>query len=373
MLLRICLIYTGLAAPRSAQEPDAAELARRVDLLAHEVQQLQTGPAAESGAFPPGVTIGGYGEMTYARPHPGQAEWDLHRVVLYFGYRFDEAWRFNSEIEFEHGDELSVEFAYVEGRLTDEWGLRIGHLLVPMGWMNEMHEPTTFPSAERPLVERLILPSTWHENGVGLTGSWRDFTARAYVMNGFDAADFDLGSSGLRDGRQGGGEAAAENLALVGRVDWTGRPGLIAGASAYSGNSGQDSAAPDFRTTLFDLHAQWEWRSLRLRGLWAGAQVEDAALLPTPAPGEELTGMYLEGGWDFLAGDPRGRALIPFLRYELYDLAADAPGDSQVRVLTTGIAFHPTPQVAFKLDWSNLENEAGTAPDLLAFTLGFAF
>jgi len=387
--MRMSLTCIFLSAPLAAQEPSPEELARRIDLLAQELQDLKFGPAAggkelpSSGVSPSAsrvysqsqgeVSIGGYGELTYTRPEDSAAEWDLHRVVLYFGYRFDENWLFNSEIEFEHGDEVGVEFAYVEGRLSEALGLRIGHLLVPMGLVNEIHEPTTFPSAERPQVERFILPTTWHENGVGLVGAWGGFEGRAYLMNGFDAAGFDLGGNGLRDGRQGGGEATAENLALVGRLDWKGTPGLLAGVSAYTGDSGQDSTAPDFRTTVFDLHAQWDWRALRLRGLWASAEVEDAALLPTPAPGEELEGMYLEAGWDLLAGDPRGRALIPFLRYELYDLSADAPGDTQVRVLTTGVAFHPTAQVALKLDWSQLSNDADTVEDLLAFTLGFAF
>lgn len=389
MLLRLSLTFIGLTAPLAAQDPSPAELARRLDVLAQEIQDLQLGPAAGTSALPSGglapsasrvyrqapgeVAIGGYGEMTYTRPDEGSAEWDLHRVVLYFGYRFDENWLFNSEIEFEHGDEVSVEFAYVEGRLSDAVGLRFGHLLVPLGLVNEIHEPTTFPSAERPLVERFILPTTWHENGAGFTGEWGGISARAYVMNGFDASGFDLENNGMRGGRQGGGEAAAENLAVAGRVDWVGTPGLLAGVAAYSGDSGQDDAGPDFATTVFDVHAQWEWRALRLRGLWASSNVEDAALLPTPAPGEELEGAYLEAGWDFLAGDPRGRALIPFLRLERYDLSADAPGDTDVRALTAGVAFHPIPQVAFKLDWTDLENDADTVSDLLAFTVGFSF
>jgi hypothetical protein len=380
---------TVAAAALAAQDPSPSELERRIDLLAQELQDLRLGPAAAGPTLPTGglapsaariyraaageVAIGGYGELTGTRPDGGTNELDLHRIVLYFGYRFDETWLFNSEIEFEHGDEVGVEFAYLEGRIAEHLGLRIGHLLVPMGLVNEIHEPTTFPSAERPNVERFVLPSTWHENGAGLTGELGGFTGRAYVMNGFDADGFDLAGNGLRGGRQGGGEAAAENLALVIRVDWEGTAGLLVGASAFRGDSGQDASGPDFATTIFDVHAQWHWRALRLRGIWASAEVKDAALLPTPAPGEELDGAYLEAGWDLLAGDARGRALIPFLRWENFDLSADAPGDTAVTALTAGVAFHPIPQIAFKMDWTDFDDDTGAFPDTLAFTAGFAF
>jgi hypothetical protein len=374
--------------PVTAQEPSPAELARRIDVLAQELDALREPAAAPASASAPGlaptasrvyaaapgeVSLGAYGEVSYLDPRGGTAEWDLHRVVVYLGARLSEDWLFNSEIEFEHGDELGVEFAYLEGRMADALALRAGHLLVPMGLVNEIHEPTTFPSAERPFAERFVLPSTWHENGLGLVGEWSGVSARAYLMNGFDAAGFDLAANGLRGGRQGGGEAAAENLALVARADWVGTPGLLAGVSAYRGDSGQAAAGPDFATTIFDLHAEWQWRGLRLRGLLAEATVEDAALLATAAPGEDLEGAYLEAAYDLWAGDPRGRALTPFLRVERLDLAADAPGDSSVRALTAGLAWQPLPQVIFKADWTDFDDPAGHFADGHAVTAGFAF
>ena len=66
---------------------------------------------------------------------------DLFRVVLYTGYRFTTKILFNSEIEFEHQHELSVEFAYLDFLLSDAIGLRVGNVLVPMGFVNELHEP----------------------------------------------------------------------------------------------------------------------------------------------------------------------------------------------------------------------------------------
>lgn len=383
------LTFTLLTAPLAAQEPSPAELARRVDALAQQVDAMRQGsdaplaPARSSSGLAPAasrvyrgslgeVSLGGYGEISYSDPAGGAPEWDLYRLVVYLGVRFNERWLFNSEIEYEHGDELGIEFAYLEGQLTEALALRVGHLLVPMGLVNEIHEPTTFPSAFRPSVERLILPTTWHENGIGLVGAWGDFSARAYVMNGFDSSGFDLATSGLRGGRQSGSEANAEDLALVGRVDWEGVPGLLLGAAAYQGDSGQGTG-PDFFTSVLDLHAQYSWRALRVRGLWADATVDDAALLPTPSASNSLSGAYLEAGWDLLAGDPAGRALIPFLRWEDFDLAEDAPGDTGVTALTLGVAFHPVTQIAFKLDWTDFDDPSGAFADVFACTAGFAF
>ena len=78
--------------------------------------------------------------------------------------------------------------------------------LVPMGFVNEMHEPTVYFGAERPEVERLILPSTWRENGVGAFGTIADrFHYRVYLINGMDGQGFS--SNGLRGGRQNGSRA----------------------------------------------------------------------------------------------------------------------------------------------------------------------
>src|SRR5204862_6228332 len=126
-----------------------------------------------------GVAVGGYGEALYQRfasraddgtPAGRNDTLDLTRAVLYFGYKFDKGIVFNSEIEYEHattgeGDEekgeTSVEFAYLEFPLGRDWGVRAGQLLVPVGFINELHEPPFFLGARRPDVETIIIPSTW--------------------------------------------------------------------------------------------------------------------------------------------------------------------------------------------------------------------
>jgi hypothetical protein len=365
-----------LAGPLSAQDPQTPsneELARRIDMLGERIDF-----SGNHSQF----SFGGYGEATYRNwssktdggaPSGKDSEFDLHRVVFYFGYQFDDVWSFSSEIEYEHTDELSVEFAQIDGNFTNELNFRGGHVLIPMGLINPIHEPTTFFSARRPLVERYILPSTWHESGVGTFGASGDFSWEAYIVNGFDASGFDLADSGLRGGRQGGDKSLADDFALTGRLDWRGVDGLLLGGSFYQGDSGQNSSTSDFGVTITELHAQYDHGPMRLRALWADASIDEADMLPTPSASDDLSGWYLEGGYDVFAGSDNGQSLTPFVRYEQYDLQESTNADTAVTAMVVGVAYQPQQNVTFKLDYMDLGNEADTQVDVVEFTIGWSF
>ncbi|MCH2113115.1 MAG: hypothetical protein MK213_09675, partial [Planctomycetes bacterium] len=186
--LSFLLASVAFAGDGAAQDtPTNEELSRRMDLLAGQIEQMEMGAAgaevgSQHGMGPAaskvysaaeGMSFGGYGEMLYTGKDSGN-ELDFYRAIIYAGYRFDDNWVFNSEIEIEHVDEIYLEFAYVDYNNGEGLGYRAGHMLVPMGWINELHEPTTFWSANRPELERRILPSTWHENGIGMYGESGD-------------------------------------------------------------------------------------------------------------------------------------------------------------------------------------------------------
>jgi len=132
------------------------------------------------------LSIGGYGEMYYAKPENGDDYADVYRFITYFGYKFSDNVILNAEIEFEHGanaedgGEVVLEFMYLDFLMKEEINLRAGHVLVPMGLVNLRHEPTLFNAVQRPEVEQKLLPSTWHENGAlsGLTTTMFDVHAR---------------------------------------------------------------------------------------------------------------------------------------------------------------------------------------------------
>lgn len=397
-------------------EPPAgrlAELERRIEVLAAELERLELGEAAvgadESvfGLGPAaskvyrrdeGLSIGGYGEMLYENPEserddgsPADAsdQVDFLRAIVYFGYKFNDRFLFNSEIEIEHADEAFVEFAYLDYLWRPEASLRAGLLLIPMGFLNELHEPTVFLGARRPDVEQVIIPTTWRENGFGLFGEVGELSYRTYVVNGLRGESFSAG--GLRGGRQKGSKALAEDLAWVGRIDWTPAPGLLVGGSAYVGGSGQGIEDARGRvigldTTILEGHAEWRWRGLELRALVARAELDDVArlnrvkgLVGSASVGEELSGFYLQAGYDVLSRVSSERQLIPYVRFEEYDTQDAVPAGfaknpaNDVESLTVGLAFKPIDQIVIKADYQDYDNGAGTATDQFNVALGYIF
>ncbi len=400
---------SGVAARLAALEAENQELRRRIDVVAGDVERSALGdvfPAvkgSEHGLGPAaskvyqhagGLSIGGYGEFLYENVQgvDGADEIDALRTVLYVGYKFDEHWLFNSEIEFEHaGEEVGVEFAYLDYCSSEAFNVRMGLVLLPMGWMNELHEPTTFLSTHRPSLERYILPSTWREVGAGFYGDAGDFSYRAYLTNGFDASGFT--DAGLRGGRQEGSEAVAEDLAVSARLDYAGVPGLVVGASAYYGDSGQDGTGtggdlPDAGTSIYDVHVEYKTGALQARAVFAHAEVDDVAelnaalgLTGAESIGEELEGYYVELGYDVLShfDADTGASLTPFARYETYDTQSQVPAgfasnpQNDVDIVTFGIAYQPIGQVIVKLDYQDVEDGSDDGADILSLGVGFVF
>ena len=406
------------AAGAAQERQDTTEierLKRQIEAITRELEELRLGAdvvaEADTGTlgFGPaaskvyrvgrGVSIGGYGEILYERyarerqdgtPSDRTPQFDALRAIIYVGYKFSDRLLFNSEIEFEHakaGDgqpgEVALEFAYLDYRLSSLFGIRAGLLLPPMGFINELHEPPIFLGAERPEIERQIIPSTWRENGIGVFGEAGDLSWRAYVINGFNGMGFS--ASGLRGGRQNGAQAVAEHLAGVARVDYTGVLGLVAGGSAYYGNSGQD-AGLDAPTFIGEAHVQYQAHGLQLRGLATLATVGDVIELNaargatgTASVGERLTGWYVEGGYDVLRFTETTHQLIPYVRYERFNTQAEVPEGfsadpaNERSILVLGAAWKPITRVALKGDYQVHRNQADTGVNQFSLALGYLF
>lgn len=395
-----------------------AELERRIELLAEELERLELGEAAvraEESVYGLGpaaskiyrseqpLSIGGYGEMLYesrdserddGSPSGATDELDFLRAIVYFGYKFNESFLLNTEIEFEHAStgesgSASVEFAYLDYLWRPEANVRAGLLLVPMGFVNELHEPTTFLGARRPDIEQRIIPTTWRENGFGLFGEVGDLSYRTYIVNGLKGEEFS--ASGLRGGRQKGSNALVEDFAWVGRVDYTPAPGFLVGGSAYVGGSDQGIEDPqgreiDLQTTIWEGHLEWRWRGLELRALATRAELDDVdrlnrtlGLTGAASVGEELSGWYVQAGYDVLAARSSVRELIPYVRWEEFDTQDEVPAGfaanpaTDVESLTLGVAFKPIDQVIVKADYQDYDNGAGTAVDQFNVALGYIF
>ncbi|HWR21137.1 MAG TPA: hypothetical protein VN444_04665 [Verrucomicrobiae bacterium] len=365
------------------------------------------GPAASKVyQMPRGLSIGGYGEANANffvgdNEGPGKKRdvGDLLRFVTYIGYKFSDRIILNTEIEYEHakvqpttsssGGDVEIEFATLDFLLTERANIRAGLLLMPMGFINEMHEPTTYFGNLRPEVEQRIIPSTWRELGVGLHGTiLPGLTYRTYVTNSLNAKGFS--KTNIRGTRQNGNRALFEDFAWTTRLDYTPTPGLLLGGSIFWGDTGQDQLfdgkeiAANLR--LYEFHGQYQYRGLQLRALFAQGHISDAdvlsAELKTPIS-RRIVGGYAEASYDILPLVFPGTdmSLSPFIRFERLDTQADVPSgftadkSKDIRVINAGLSFKPIPNVVLKLDYRNLDGKGkeGQIADELNVGLGFIF
>lgn len=416
-----------------AREKEQARLAeeeasRKTNVIAETVDQLRTqltipedlelkgeygmGPAASKVyRGQKGLSIGGYGEFRFTSytsdRNPGDSNVaDLQRLVLYTGYKFNDWIVFNSEIEFEHagtpstesasGGEVEVEFAYIDFFLNEHANARTGLVLVPMGFINEWHEPVFFYSVNRPEVELQIIPTTWRELGVGMFGNITpELSYRTFVLNSLNAKG--MRPQGLRQARQSGNRALFEDVAFVARADYTPIPSLLLASSVFTGDTGQDQEVdgvpiPTTSTTVWEAHAQYRAYGLQARWLFTMANLGSARSLtealrqigeiPEDATiAGRMIGTYVELGYDlmpWLLPDTE-MALAPFARYSYLNTQNETPpgfrsdGNLDQQIWEVGLDYWPIQNVVFKMDYRTFNVTSGTKPDEFNLGLGFVF
>ncbi|MDE6741739.1 MAG: hypothetical protein K2J58_05345, partial [Muribaculaceae bacterium] len=227
--------------------------------------------------------VGGYGEVAMSRnfysdnylryteparykDSKGHGRFDLPHVVIYLGYDFGKGWSMSSEIEFEHGGtesaveieteeageyeteverggEVALEQFYIQKEFMPQLKLRAGMQVVPVGATNAHHEPNQFFGVYRPEGENTIMPCTWHEVSLSLSGRAGRWGYMAMFLPGLDSERFG-NQSWIHDGSASPFEfKIANNYAFAGRIDNYSVKGLRIGVSGYVGNS--------FRNTLY--------------------------------------------------------------------------------------------------------------------------
>ena len=322
--------------------------------------------------IPQGVTIGGYGEVLYNQPTNLNGELDVQRLVMLFGYKFDNHVQFVTEIEFEHVKEVYIEQAFINYSVANGLNIRAGLMLVPMGIITEFHEPTTFNGVERPSMDKVIVPTTWREIGIGVSGRLDGLSLRyqAYLFNGFLSHDGEegklKGSSGLRGGRQKGAESVVDQFNLSAKFDYYGIPNLRLGLSGYSGRTqavdGQNAIpGSDIGVAMLGLDARFKWQNLSARGQFVHASLSDTDAYNTLTGrdlGSALGGFYVETAYNLLPLANHQR-LDAFVRYENYDTHKNV-GTSIVKnpafdreEWTLGLSYHMSIGTVFKVDYQS--------------------
>lgn len=399
------------------------EFQRRQEILTTEIRKVREaivlpetpkfksqygmGPAASKVyGVNRGLSIGGYGQGFYSGLTEDQgaehSRWDLLRTILYVGYKFSDKLVFNSELEIEHantadGGEAAMEFAQIDYLHRPEVNFRMGLLLVPVGFINEMHEPLFYHGNQRPETELNVIPTTWRENGLGVFGQIKDrWTYRAYVMASGKASAIRQGN--IRGFKQEGVESLADDLAVTARVDYQASRPLQVGGSVWHGETGQREnftlldgslARPNAPVTIAEGHAQYRNRGLEGRVLVVDSHIGDADVLSNAEAAQgrgpiqsDSYGWYGEVAFDLMTLRKGGsdQYLAPFFRWEQFDTQHRVPAGfdrdltRDIVVRTFGIDYKPHPQVVLKLDTRDFSVRGGTPhADDVNFGFGYIF
>ncbi len=364
-----------LAAPALADR--LSDMEKKIENLTADLEELKMEQPAEESK----IHFHGYGELHYNAVESKEDELDMHRMVIGLSYHFSDRILLDVEVDFEHAaQEMELEFAHLDFLINDAFNIRAGALLMPVGYLNEFHEPPLFYSVERPYVQKYIIPTTWQEGGVGIFGEvGTGLRYRAYVVGGLDAAGFKA-SSGIRSGRQKVSEGKAEDLAFVGRLEYVGMPGLQIGASFYTGEADQgDNALSGASVTLTEVDGKYRIGNMELIGLYTLIDIDETDKIfavTGQAVGEEQVGWYVEAAFH-LPIPSSDQEWVGFVRREEFDtqkelasgLTKDKANDREVT--TFGLAYYPISEIAIKAGYEMWED--GTGKDWNVFNLGMAY
>lgn len=380
--------FVLLPASASAEEVEKTEsdaeradrLEKRVDELEEEInvklEAIADAVETNAGAREERrVHIGGYGEMHFNYLDVDGEDFreiDFHRLVLFFGYDFNDRARFVTEFEVEHiivspsrRGAVEVEQAYLEFDVLPNLHVKTGAILMPLGIINLTHEPPTFYGVERPLVDRTIIPSTWWSAGIQLTH--RLETGIEYdlmVSEGLKTQDptsvANAQPFNIRLGKQKASFADAFDPAITGRIRYSGIPGLeLAVFGQYQfdlDQSADDSYADD--ATLFGANIIYGWRNFEFRGLYARWDLYGE--LAADAEQDVQQGGYVE-----LSYKPIEKLGV-FVRQSIWSLETSLE-NMQTDI---GLNWWPYSNIVFKFDYQFQNEDAG---DVDGFNLGMGY
>ncbi len=394
-----------------------------------------------------GLAIGAYGEMMFgAAQNPAAGgQWqggaDIRRMVLLPTYAITDNIIFNAELEWEHGGfspdgddkvngEIDVEQLWIDFKMVDQFNWRApGIDLIPIGYINEHHEPTQFYSVLRPELYNGLIPSTWMAPASSVYGSIADGLSYQIMVSSsiedFGGAfslrtdantvppfptGYPPGISGLTalgfarptisDFRQ-----LSNTVAVAGRLDYAppSVPGFAGSTSVYyTPNTTPRGAYSDTgmllgRSSLTMLDSEFRYHipntGLELRGEGVFVTFGNPANLranndsdPTDNVGKTMYGISGEIAYHF----PLGTILhseweaVPFYRYTYENLQTsgfagtdvNAPtGAGQLQFHNVGIAVFPSPKLVLKATYQKVisRDPAGAQSDSVLGGAGFFF
>jgi len=329
------------------------------------------------------ISFHGYGEIHFnnSLEDGGTAKMDFHRMVLGWMVPFSETIIFDGEIDFEHAaTELELEYAKIDFLFNEAINLRAGAMLMPMGSINEMHEPVNYYSVERPYLHKYIIPTTWQEGGAGIFGSLDNLSYRLYLVNGMNGLNF-TGKSGIRKGREKVASAKSETMALTGRVEFSGIEDITLGASGYFGRADHDlEELEEITVSIFTANASVRKAGFELKAETAMINLDNTESLFAVADdivGEKMLGWNAELAYRL--GNVLPLDLRVFSRYEYFNTHEEVADEFEVNdayeknLINTGIAYYPIHNVVVKADYEMWEDGNEESWEQINLGLGYEF
>lgn len=383
MLKRTLLAAAITAAPLVAQAQSVEDLQKQIDILAREIESLKT---QESPAYK-SVQLGGYGEHhynNYRGTNGDDDQIDAHRFVLFFGYDFSDRIRFFSEFELEHSlagegkpGEVELEQAFIQFDTSKSTRLTAGLFLVPVGILNETHEPDTFYGVERNALESTIVPATWWETGVMFSQDLgQGLSYDVALHSGLQAED----DYNIRSGRQKSAEAIANDGALTARVKYNGIPGLNVGVTVQQQNDLHQSApdgdpltctgpapagcslgfadeVPDVEARLTEAHVRYTVAGLQLTAQRAEWDIDSDAAKAIGKDNQKAT--MFEVGYKLI------EQVGIFARQTNVDTSAGSAdaNDTETVIVTGGVNYWPHQRVVVKADYQDFDYKSDAGDD----------
>ncbi len=384
------------------------QLRRRIDILSEELEDMKMGSGGATGKK---VSLHGYGELHYNNTIDGSTQMDNHRFVVGVHAALADWIHLNAEIDFEHAaQEMEFEFAFVDFLIDPKINFRAGAVLVPVGFLNEFHEPPLFWSVERPELQSKVIPTTWGAGGAGILGELMEgLKYRLYIVNsvqstkaaGADCGDSALGlggacglfrsSDGIRKGSRQLDHAIADDFAVTGRLEYSPPiPGLQLGFSFYTGDTTHDLISEGGRTTLIEGDTKFRWNWFDMNATIANIFIDDAAAINTfntangTASGtvaDNIFGFNIQGGVHLpqLLNLNTDHDLIPFILYENFDTQDSVPSgftrdpSKDTEVITAGFSYMPASNVALKLDYQSFSFANSTSKEKFNMAIAYMY
>ena len=345
----------------------------------------------------PKATIGGYADVMYNNlsrqnlDNPSRNSFNQQRMVPFIYADITEHVKFATEIEMERGGtnapqatgtgadgSMQSEFAQIDYLVTEAINIRAGILLVPIGKFNLLHDSPLNDLVDRPMVSRIIIPSTWFEAGAGLYGtvypsSQSKLDYEIYVVNGMSQTAGAITDQGVRNTRGSVSRDRDDNKAVVGRLAFSPRLGIEVAGSGFHGQykPANGSAAAGY-IDIVALDWTLQRGPFEVIGESAWSRISNNNATGTTGSGIGPAGMqgyYIQGNYHFMPDVLKKWAPSHFsdastftavMRWEHVDTDTDdrtrrTPNTlgnrREMERLTLGLNFRPIEDTVFKLDW----------------------